>query len=180
MRPLKRESAARIAFFSAILCVSACSGFTPRRDRSAAHSIAKAPKEGSPEARLARAQSALDRGDYVAAKAFLIAGLRGLPAGDRRRVRFQERIGSLLRLQNDFAGASQAYTEGIDLAYADGYSDQSAADSYIGLGMCFAAHKNDVDAERNFRKGLSIGPSPAALSTAQDRLKALKLIASAP
>lgn len=141
---------------------------------------AKAPEEGSPEARLAQAQAAMDRGNYVAAKTFLIVGLRGLPAGDRRRVRFQERMGSLFLLQKDFRGAVQAYAEGVNLAFADGYSDQSVADSYIGIGMCFTAGKNYVDAERSFRKGLAMGPSPAALEVAKAQLKALKPAAASP
>lgn len=134
---------------------------------------ALAPKEGSPEARLAQAQAAMDRGDLVAAKSYLIVGLRGLAKGDRRRVRFQERLGSLYLLQKDFRSAVQAYAEGVNLAYADGYADQSVADSYIGIGMCFTAGRNYADAERSFRKGLAMGPSPAALEVAKAQLKQL-------
>lgn len=147
---------------------------TLRWGRSDDPAAAKAPKDGSPEALLAKAQSAMDRGDYVAAKAFLFVGLRGLPEGDRRRVRFHERIGSLHLLQKDFRAAVQAYAEGVNLAYADGYSDQSVADSYIGIGMCFTAGKNYPDAERSFRKGLAMGPSPAALEVARYELKRLR------
>ncbi len=154
--------------------------FTLRWGRSDDPATAKAPEEGSPEARLAQAQAAMDRGDYVAAKSFLIVGLRALPAGDRRRVRFQERMGSLYLLQKDFRNAVQAYAEGVNLAFKDGYSDQSVADSYIGIGMCFTAGKNYIDAERSFRKGLSMGPSPAALEIAQSRLKALPPASAAP
>jgi len=68
----------------------------------------------------------------------------------------------------------QAYAEGVNLAFADGYSDQSVADSYIGIGMCFSAGKNYVDAERSFRKGLALGPSPVALEVATSQLKSLK------
>ncbi|PIR15501.1 MAG: hypothetical protein COV48_14025, partial [Elusimicrobia bacterium CG11_big_fil_rev_8_21_14_0_20_64_6] len=132
-----------------------------------------------PEARLAQAQAAMDRGDYVAARSFLVVGLRSLPEGDRRRVRFHERMGSLLLLKKDFRGAIQAYAEGVNLAFADGYSDQSVADSYIGIGMCFTAGKNYADAERSFRKGLAMGPSPKALQIAQAQLKALN-VAPAP
>ena len=148
--------------------------FTLRWGNSDDPATAKAPEEGTPEAYLARAQAAMDRGAYTAAKSFLLVGLRGLPAGDRRRVRFQERLGSLHLVQKDFRGAIQAYAEGVNLAFADGYSDQSVADSYIGIGMCFAAGKNYVDAQRSFQKGLTMGPSPAALSIAQAELKALK------
>jgi tetratricopeptide (TPR) repeat protein len=148
--------------------------FTLRWGQSDDPATAKSPEEGTPEAYLARAQAAMDRGDYVAAKSFLVVGLRKLPAGDRRRVRFQERMGSLLLLQKDFRGAVQAYAEGVNLAFADGYSDQSVADSYIGIGMCFTAGRNYVDAERSFRKGLSMNPSPKALELAQGQLKALK------
>lgn len=154
--------------------------FTLRWGQSDDPATAKAPEEGSPEARLAQAQAAMDRGAYVAAKSFLIVGLRGLPAGDRRRVRFQERMGSLFLLQKDFRGAVQAYAEGVNLAFADGYSDQSVADSYIGIGMCFTAGKNYVDAQRSFQKGLSMGPSPAALEVAQSQLQALKALPAAP
>ncbi|MDD5305463.1 MAG: hypothetical protein PHS14_20375, partial [Elusimicrobia bacterium] len=154
--------------------------FTLRWGRSDDPATAKAPEEGSPEAYLARAQAAMDRGDYVAAKSFLVVGLRGLPAGDRRRVRFQERTGSLLLLQRDFRGAIQAYAEGVNLAFADGYADQSVADSYIGIGMCFAAGKNYRDAQRSFQKGLAMGPSPAALEVAQSRLKELKGLDPSP
>ncbi|MCM2305257.1 MAG: PorV/PorQ family protein [Elusimicrobia bacterium] len=148
--------------------------FTLRWGRSDDPATAKAPAEGSPEASLAKAQAAMNRGDYVAAKAFLFVGMRGLPAGDRRRVRFHERLGSLYLLQKDFRGAVQAYAEGVNLAFADGYSDQSVADSYIGIGLCFTAGRNYPDAERAFRKGLSMGPSPAALELAQAQLKRLK------
>lgn len=148
--------------------------FTMRWGRSDDPATAKAPKEGSPEASLAKAQAAMNRGDYVAAKAFLFVGLRALPAGDRRRVRFHERLGSLYLLQRDFRGAVQAYAEGVNLAFADGYSDQSVADSYIGIGLCFTAGRNYPDAERAFRKGLSMGPSPAALELAQAQLKRLE------
>ena len=141
---------------------------------------AKAPEEGSPEAYLARAQAAIEHGDYVAAKSFLIVGLRGLSKSDRRRVRFHERMGSVLLLQKDFRNAAQAYAEGVNQAYADGYSDQSVADSYIGIGMCFTAGKNYPDAQRSFQKGLSMGPSPAALQVAQTQLKALKSAEGAP
>lgn len=134
---------------------------------------AKAPEEGTPEAYLARAQQAMDKGEYVAARSFLQVGLRGLPAGDRRRVRFQERLGSLHLLQKDFRAAAVAYAEGVNLAYADGYSDQSVADSYIGIGMCFAAGRNYIDAQRSFQKGLALGPSPVSLEVAQAQLKAL-------
>ena len=54
------------------------------------------------------------------------------------------------------------------------------ADSYIGIGMCFTAGKNYVDAQRSFQKGLTMGPSPAALSIAQSELKALKAKTAAP
>jgi len=153
--------------------------FTLRWGESDDPSTAKAPEEGSPEARLAQAQAAMDRGDYVAARSFLLVGLRALPKGDRRRVRFQERMGSLHLLQKDFRGAIQAYAEGVNLAFADGYTDRSVADSYIGIGMCFTAGKNFVDAERSFRKGLAMGPSPAALEIAQYQLKRLKTDAPA-
>lgn len=148
--------------------------FTLRWGQSDDPATAKAPEEGSPEARLAQAQAAMDRGDYVAAKSFLTVGLRGLGKGDRRRVRFQERMGSLLLLQKDYRGAAQAYADGVNQAFADGYSDQSVADSYIGIGMCFTAGKNYQDAERAFRKGLAMGPSPKSLEIAQSRLAALK------
>ena len=154
--------------------------FTLRWGRSDDPATAKAPEEGSPEANLAQAQAAMDRGAYTAARSFLIVGLRGLPAGDRRRVRFQERMGSLFLMQKDFRGAIQAYAEGVNLAFADGYSDQSVADSYIGIGMCFTAGKNYVDAQRSFQKGLSMGPSPAALEVAQMQLKALKTLPPTP
>jgi hypothetical protein len=154
--------------------------FTLRWGRSDDPATAKAPDEGTPEARLAQAQAAMDRGDYVAAKSFLIVGLRGLPKGDRRRVRFQERMGSLHLLQKDFRAAVQAYAEGVNLAFADGYSDQSVADSYIGIGMCFTAGRNYPDAERAFRKGLALGPSPAALEVAQAQLKRLAGASDAP
>lgn len=147
--------------------------FTLRWGRSDDPATAKSPEAGTPEARLAQAQAAMDRGDYVAARSFLIVGLRGLAKGDRRRVRFQERLGSLHLLQKDFRGAIQAYAEGVNLAFADGYSDQSVADSYIGIGMCFTAGRNYPDAERAFRKGLALGPSPAALEVAQAQLKRL-------
>ena len=154
--------------------------FTLRWGNSDDPSTAKAPEEGSPEAWLAKAQAAMDRGEYTAAKSFLTVGLRGLPKGDRRRVRFQERMGSLHLIQKDFRGAIQAYADGVNLAFADGYTDQSVADSYIGIGMCFAAGKNYVDAQRSFQKGLTMGPSPAALSIAQAELKALKAQTAAP
>ncbi len=154
--------------------------FTLRWGQSDDPSTAKAPVEGTPEARLAQAQAAMDRGAYTAAKSFLIVGLRSLPAGDRRRVRFHERMGSLLLLQKDFRGAVQAYAEGVNLAFADGYSDQSVADSYIGIGMCFTAGRNYVDAQRSFRKGLEMGPSPKALELAQSQLKTLKIFDAAP
>ena len=147
--------------------------FTLRWGRSDDPATAKSPEEGTPEGRLAQAQAAMDRGDYVAARSFLIVGLRGLAKGDRRRVRFQERLGSLYLLQKDFRSAVQAYAEGVNLAFADGYSDQSVADSYIGIGMCFTAGRNYPDAERAFRKGLALGPSPAALEVAQSQLKRL-------
>lgn len=153
---------------------------TVRWGRSDDPAAALAPKEGSPEARLAQAQAAMDRGDYVAAKTFLIVGLRALPKGDRRRVRFHERMGSLHLLQKDFRSAVQAYAEGVNLAFADGYSDQSVADSYIGIGMCFTAGRNYVDAERSFRKGLAMGPSPAALEVARAQLKRLEAASAAP
>lgn len=154
--------------------------FTLRWGQSDDPATAKAPVEGTPEARLAQAQAAMDKGDYVMAKAFLYVGLRALPDGDRRRVRFHERIGSLYLLQKDFRSAVQAYAEGVNLAYADGYSDQSVADSYIGIGMCFTAGKNFPDAERSFRKGLAMGPSPAALEVARSELKRLRPSADAP
>lgn len=154
--------------------------FTLRWGKSDDPATAKAPEEGTPEARLAQAQAAMDRGDYVAAKSFLIVGLRGLAKGDRRRVRFQERMGSLHLLQKDFRSAAQAYAEGVNLAFADGYSDQSVADSYIGIGMCFTAGRNYPDAERAFRKGLALGPSPAALEVAQSQLKQLAGASAAP
>jgi hypothetical protein len=147
--------------------------FTLRWGQSDDPATARAPEEGTPEARLAQAQAAMDRGEYVAAKTFLIVGLRGLKAGDRRRVRFQERLGSLHLLQKDFRAAAQAYAEGVNQAYADGYSDQSVADSYIGIGMCFTAGRNYVDAERSFRKGLALGPSPKGLEVATSGLKSL-------
>ena len=131
-------------------------------------------RDAKGDGRPAKAQAAMNRGDYVAAKAFLFVGMRSLPAGDRRRVRFHERLGSLYLLQKDFRGAVQAYAEGVNLAFADGYSDQSVADSYIGIGLCFTAGRNYPDAERAFRKGLSMGPSPAALELAQAQLKRLK------
>ena len=142
--------------------------------------LAKAPVEGSPESRLAQAQAAMDKGDYVAARSFLVVGLRGLPAGDRRRVRFQERLGSLFLLQKDFRNAIQEYAEGVNLAFADGYTDQSVADSYIGIGMCFSAGKNYVDAQRSFLKGLALGPSPTSLEVAQAQLKSLLSPPAAP
>jgi hypothetical protein len=147
--------------------------FTLRWGQSDDPATAKAPEEGSPEARLAQAQAAMDRGEYVAAKSFLLVGLRGLKEGDRRRVRFQERLGSLYLLQKDFRSAAMAYAEGVNQAYADGYSDQSVADSYIGIGMCFTAGKNYTNAELSFRKGLAMGPSPKALEVATAELKAL-------
>jgi len=151
--------------------------FTLRWGNSDDPATAKAPEEGSPEAYLARAQAAMDRGEYTAAKSYLHVGLRGLAAGDRRRVRFQERMGSLYLLQKDFRAAVLAYAEGVNLAFADGYSDQSVADSYIGIGMCFTAGKNYPDAQRSFQKGLAMGPSPAALEVAQAQLKQLKAAA---
>lgn len=154
--------------------------FTLRWGGSDDPATAKAPDEGSPEAYLARAQKAMDQGEYVGAKSFLLVGLRGLKAGDRRRVRFQERLGSLHLLQKDFRGAVLAYAEGVNLAFADGYSDQSVADSYVGIGMCFAAGRNYLDAQRSFEKGLAIGPSPAALEVAQAQLKAMKAAPAAP
>lgn len=154
--------------------------FTLRWGHSDDPSTAKAPEDGSPEAWLAKAQAAMDRGAYTAAKSFLAVGLRGLAKGDRRRVRFQERMGSLYLLQKDFRGAIQAYAEGVNLAFADGYSDQSVADSYIGIGMCFTAGKNYTDAQRSFQKGLTMGPSPAALEIAQAQLKELKSLPPTP
>jgi hypothetical protein len=154
--------------------------FTLRWGQSDDPATAKAPEEGTPEARLAQAQAAMDRGEYVAAKSFLIVGLRGLPAGDRRRVRFQERMGSLLLLQKDFRGAAYAYAEGVNQAFSDGYADQSVADSYIGIGICFTAGRNYIDAQRSFEKGLAIGPSPKALEVAQAQLKAIKPAAGSP
>ncbi|MBI5246131.1 MAG: PorV/PorQ family protein [Elusimicrobia bacterium] len=168
--------------------MSADYAFVPLGDLGTAHRIsftlrwgqiddpaqAQAPEEGSPEAYLARAQAAMDRGETTAARSFLMVGLRLLPKGDRRRVRFQERLGSLLLMQKDFRGAALAYAEGVNQAFADGYSDESVADSYIGIGMCFTAGKNYVDAQRAFQKGLDLGPSPKALQLAQSRLKALK------
>lgn len=148
--------------------------FTLRWGKSDDPATAKAPTAGSPEMWLAKARVAMERGELVAARSYLLVGLRGLPAGDRRRVRFQERMGSLLLLQKDFRGAVLAYAEGVNQAFADGYSDQSVADSYIGIGMCFTAGKNYVDAERSFQKGLAMGPSPAALEVAQAQLKAIK------
>lgn len=131
-----------------------------------------APAKGSLEARLAQAETALSRGDLVAAKSFLIVGMRTLPAGDRRRVRFHERIGSILFLQKDYAGAMAAYTQGVELAFKDGYSDQSVADAYIGIGMCHVAGKNYADARSSFQKGLSLGPSQAAVQMARAQMKA--------
>ena len=168
--------------------ISADYAFVPMGDLGTAHRIsftlrwgriddpaqAKAPEEGSPEARLAQAQAAMDRGDYVAARSYLMVGLRQLAKGDRRRVRFQERLGSILLIQKDFRGAAMAYAEGVNQAFADGYSDESVADSYIGIGMCFTAGKNYPDAQRAFQKGLALGPSPKALETAHAKLKALK------
>lgn len=139
---------------------------------------AKTPEEGTPEAYLARAQAAMDKGAYVAARSFLLVGLRDLPARDRRRVRFQERLGSLYLLQKDFRSAVVAYADGVNQAFADGYSDQSVADSYVGIGMCFVAGKNYVDAQKSFQKGLALGPSPASLEVAQAELKALKAAAA--
>lgn len=134
---------------------------------------ARAPEEGSPEYRLQQAQAAIDRGDYVAARSFLVVGLRQLGAGDRRRVRFQERLGSILVLQKDFRGAVQAYAEGVNLAYKSGYADESVADSYVGIGMCFTAGKNYADASRAFQKALAIGPSAASLQVAKAQLARL-------
>lgn len=151
--------------------------FTLRWGQSDDPATVKAPEEGSPEARLAQAQAAIDRGEYTAARNWLTMGLRQLPAGDRRRVRFHERMGAVHLLRKDFRSAVQAYAEGVNLAFADGYSDQSVADSYIGIGMCFSAGKNYVDAERSFRKGLALGPSPVALEVATSQLKALKTAA---
>jgi len=148
--------------------------FTLRWGRSDDPATAKAPEEGTPEARLAQAQAAMDRGEHVAAKSFLLVGLRDLKPGDRRRVRFQERLGSLYLMQKDFRSAVLAYAEGVNQAFADGYSDQSVADSYIGIGMCFAAGRNYVDAELSFRKGLALGPSPKALEVATYELKSIK------
>lgn len=134
---------------------------------------ARAPEEGSPEEKLAKANAAMHRGDFVAAKSYLLVGLRALPAGDRRRVRFHERMGSLLLLQKDYRGALNAYAEGVNLAYKDGYSDESVADAYVGIGMCLAVGKNYADAQRSFQKGLALGPSPAAVETAQAQLREL-------
>ena len=89
-------------------------------------------------------------------------------------------MGSVLVLQKDYRNAAYAYAEGVNQAYADGYSDQSVADSYIGIGMCFTAGKNYPDAQRSFQKGLSMGPSPAALQVAQTQLKTLKSAEVAP
>lgn len=174
--------------------VSADYAFVPLGDLGTAHRIsftlrwgaeddpatAKAPEEGTPEAKLALAQAAMDKGDYVAAKSHLVVGLRGLVQGDRRRVRFQERMGSLLLLQRDYRGAALAYAEGVNQAYADGYTDQSVADSYIGIGMCFTAGKSYENALKSFQKGLQLGPSPKALQTAQAELKALKSVVPGP
>jgi tetratricopeptide (TPR) repeat protein len=101
-------------------------------------------------------------------------GKRALPAGDHRRVRVQERLGFVLLMQNDFTAALEAYTEGVELAAKDGYTDQSLADAYIGIGQCYAAGKNYADARRSFQKGISLGPSPQALKTAQSQLKAVE------
>lgn len=135
---------------------------------------AQSPAKGTAEAYLALAQEAIARRDYPEGKRRLGQGLALLPKGDRRRVRFQERLGSILVLEKDFRGAVQAYAEGVNQAYADGYSDESVADSYVGIGMCFAAGKNWPKAELAFRKGLALGPSPKALELANAQLRAIK------
>ena len=134
---------------------------------------ARAPANGTPEWHLAQAQLAIDAGRLSAARTYLNAGLRRLGNGDRRRVRFHERLGSVSVLEKDFAGGLAAYSEGVNFAYAQGYSDESVADSYVGIGLCLAAGKNYTVAERSFRKALEIGPSPASLQVANERLKAL-------
>lgn len=141
---------------------------------------AQAPEEGSPEARLRQAQVAMDAGQYTGARTYLITGLRQLPAGDRRRVRFQERLGSLALMRHDVNGALTALSEGLNIAIAAGYSDESVADTYIGIGMCLAAGKNYSDAVENLQKGISIGPSKASLEVAQAQLKALRAPPAAP
>jgi tetratricopeptide (TPR) repeat protein len=166
---------------------SADYAFVPLGDLGNAHRISLSLRWGQPEkttvaetsaitleSRLAQAEAAIRKEDYVAAKSFLTVGKRALPAGDHRRVRVQERLGFVLLMQNDFTAALEAYTEGVELAAKDGYTDQSLADAYIGIGQCYAAGKNYADARRSFQKGISLGPSPQALKTAQSQLKAVE------
>ncbi len=162
--------------------------FTPLGDLGTAHRLsftfrwgphddpqaARMPSEGTPEWRLAQANAALERGDLVAARTYLTMGLRQLPARDRRRVRFQERLGVISLRQNDFGSAMAAFTDGLKLAYDSGYADESVADAYVGLGMALTASKNWSDAARAYRKAISIGPSASALQIANEQLRQVK------
>lgn len=141
---------------------------------------AAAAQPGTPEWHLARAEALLKAGERAAARAELADGLALLSPRDRRRVRFHERQGAVALMDKDLAGALNLYLEGIKLAYDGGWSDQSVADSYVGLGLCLAATRNTEHAVKSFEKALEIGPSPGSLAAARFHLKNLRRAEAAP
>ncbi len=117
------------------------------------------PATASVHARFDRVDDLIADGRYPAALSELSRIDRALDPDDRRRVRYQQRLGLVAYKRDDCAQAKPHYVEALKQASSLGLSDSTVADAYAGMGLCLLAQGNDDYGGRFLRKALEAGPS---------------------
>lgn len=117
------------------------------------------PPSASIHARFDRIDDLIASGRYTTAQREL-ARLDGLlDPDDRRRVRFEERVGKVAAHRNDCTTAKKHYVEALKRASALGLSDATVGDAYAGVGFCLLSEGSEDYGVRFLRKALEAGPS---------------------
>ena len=93
---------------------------------------------------------------------------------DLRRIRYNERIGSISLKENDYAGAESSFSQAIMIASSAGVKDPVVADAYAGMGQSLAEEGKTDRAAEFFNKALDAGPSPKTRLLIQKELEALR------
>jgi hypothetical protein len=137
-----------------------------RRAASVKH-LPEEIKEEDPDVLIAQ-------GRYLAAKRVIKDAMQLLPADDRRRVRYNERLGFIALAEGSQSEARAYYSDALKIAVAVGISDDSVAGAYEGMGKCLLSEGNVVYAHKFFTRALDINPTAERRALVLDAEKQLQ------
>jgi len=121
------------------------------------------------------AQRLIEEGRYDEAKAELESVSRRIEDQTALHVLYYERLGTIARLERDWATAKARYVDALKLANELKLHDQTVADAYAGAGMYFVAKGQEQVGVKFFQKALELGPSSANAGIARAELDRLTL-----